>query len=47
VRWHPSFAALKSLHGRLAGIDIDAVRTIFGPLINGIQQAVRLENGHV
>jgi hypothetical protein len=47
VRWHPSFAALKSLHGRLAGIDVDAVRTIFGPLINGIQQALRLENGHV
>jgi hypothetical protein len=47
VRWHPSFAALKSLHGRLAGIDVDAVRTIFGPLIKGVQQAVRLENGHV
>jgi hypothetical protein len=47
VRWHPSFAALKSLHGRLAGIDVDAVRTIFGPLIKGVQQALRLENGHV
>jgi hypothetical protein len=46
VRWHPSFAALKSLHGRLAGIDVDAVRTIFGPLIKGVQQAVGLGNGH-
>lgn len=46
VRWHPSFAGLRSLHGRLKEIDANAVRAIFGPLIDGIAQTVGLENVH-
>lgn len=44
VRWHQSFAGLRSLHGRLAEIDAEAVRAIFGPLIVGIVQTLGLEN---
>lgn len=46
VRWHQSFAGLRSLHGRLTQIDATAVRAIFGPLIDGIAQTVGLENVH-
>lgn len=46
VRWHPSFAGLRSLHGRLKEIDANAVRAIFGPLIEGIVQTAGLENVH-
>jgi hypothetical protein len=46
VRWHPSFAGLRSLHGRLKEIDANAVRAIFGPLIDGIVQTAGLENVH-
>lgn len=43
VRWFRSFAALKSLHGRLAAIDGEEVRTVFGPLIEGIMHLVEAE----
>ena len=45
VKWHRSFAGLRSLHGRIAEIDADEVRSIFGPLIRGI--ADRLDMEHV
>lgn len=47
VRWHQSFAGLASLHGRLKEIDANAVRAIFGPMIEGIVQTMGLEAGHV
>lgn len=47
VRWHPSLAGLRSLHGRLAQIDADTVRAIFGPMLAGIVQTAELENVHV
>jgi len=37
---------LRSLHGRLKEIDANAVRAIFGPLIDGIVQTAGLENVH-
>jgi len=36
VRWHSSFVALKSLHGRFTEINVDSVDTIFGSLIRGL-----------
>ncbi len=47
VRWHQSLAGLRSLHGRLAEIDSGAVRTIFGPMIEGIVRTTSLDNVHV
>lgn len=47
VRWHQSLAGLRSLHGRLTEIDANAVRTIFGPMIDGIVQTTGLENKNV
>jgi len=47
VRWHQSLAGLRSLHGRLMEIDANAVRAIFGPMIEGIVQTAGLENVHV
>lgn len=37
VKWHRSFAALRSLHGRLEGIDAQDVEAVFGDLIAGIK----------
>lgn len=37
IRWHRGFAALRSLHGRLARIDRGEVDGIFGPLIRKIE----------
>jgi hypothetical protein len=37
IRWHRGFAALKSLHARMASVDPSEVELIFGPLITGIQ----------
>lgn len=34
IRWHRSFAGLKSLHGRLDEIDASEVEMIFGPMID-------------
>lgn len=36
IRWNRGFAALRSLHTRLQGIDMDEVRAVFGPLIDGL-----------
>ena len=46
VKWHRSFAGLRSLHGRLVAIDADEVRGMFGPLIAGIIQTLGMENTH-
>ncbi len=37
VHWHRSFAGLRSLQGRLAVIDDGEVKSIFGPLIDGVR----------
>lgn len=39
VNWHRSFAALRSLQGRLATIDAQEVQSVFGPLIGGVNDA--------
>ncbi|GHU10651.1 hypothetical protein AGMMS50225_14570 [Betaproteobacteria bacterium] len=40
VKWHRSFAGLRSLQGRLAAIDAQEVNSIFGPLINGLVETL-------
>ncbi|MBU4263468.1 MAG: P-loop NTPase [Proteobacteria bacterium] len=45
VRWHRGFAALRSLHGKLTGIDAEEVQTIFGPLIDGLLPIIKTERG--
>jgi hypothetical protein len=45
VRWHRGFSALRSLHGRLSGIDGEEVYTIFGPLIDGLMPLIEAERG--
>lgn len=37
IRWHRGFAAVRSLHTRMASVDSSEVELIFGPLITGIQ----------
>lgn len=44
VLWHRSFAGLRSLQGRLAVIDAQEVRAIFGPLVDGINGVLGAEN---
>lgn len=39
VNWHRSFAALRSLQGRLATIDVQEMQSVFGPLIGGVGDA--------
>jgi hypothetical protein len=39
VNWHRSFAGLRSLQGRLAIIDDQEIKSIFGPLIDGVNGA--------
>ena len=39
VNWHRSFAGLRSLQGRLATIDVQEIRSVFGPLIDGVSDA--------
>lgn len=46
IRWHRSFAALRSLHTRLDGIDSNEVSSIFGDLIVGISRTVTTEEMH-
>lgn len=43
IRWNRGFAALRSLHDRLDGIDRMEVAGIFGPLIKGVSRATNLE----
>ena len=45
VKWHRSFAVLKSLHGRLKGIDPEMVRVLFGPLIAGVELSIETDGG--
>ena len=45
VRWHRGFAALRNLHGRLTDIDGEEVRTIFGPLIEGLMSFIEAVRG--
>jgi len=40
VNWHRSFAGLLSLQGRLAAIDAQEVKSIFGALVDGVSNAV-------
>jgi|GEM_PF-214380 len=44
VNWHRSFAGLRSLQGRLAVIDKNEVKGVFGPLIDGIHAVLGSEN---
>ena len=39
VKWHRSFAGLRSLQGRLAVVDEQEVHSVFGPLISGVNDA--------
>jgi hypothetical protein len=41
IRWSRGFAAIRSLHGRLAEIDPQEVKNIFGPLIEGLEIAIQ------
>ncbi len=45
VRWHRGFAALENLHGRLRGIDSEEVRSVFGPVIDGLVPVIEREQG--
>lgn len=47
VHWHRSFAGLRSLQGRLAVIDAQEVKSIFGPLIEGVIGAHDWEHANV
>lgn len=44
LKWHRSFAGIRSLHGRLSEIDADEVRSIFGPAIKGIAESLGMED---
>lgn len=46
VNWHRSFAGLRSLHGRLAVIDAGEIAHIFGPLLDGVRNALGKEGRH-
>ncbi len=46
VNWHRSFAGLRSLQGRLAVIDAEEVRRIFGPLLAGVTRDLGLERSN-
>ncbi len=45
VKWHRSFAVLKSLHGTLKDIDPEMVRVLFGPLIAGVELSIEIDGG--
>jgi Mrp family chromosome partitioning ATPase len=44
IKWYRSFAGIRSLHGRLSEIDVDEVRSIFGPVIKGIAESLGMED---
>ncbi len=44
VKWQRGLAGLRSLHGRLAVLEVPEVRSIFGPLLDGITCAVGMED---
>lgn len=43
IKWHRSFAALRSLHSRLYVIDPEDVSLIFGDLIEGLKRYINVE----
>lgn len=47
IRWHRSFAALRSLHDRLERVDPSEVNSIFGPLIEGVSNSYQRDGGIV
>ncbi len=46
IRWHRSFASLRSIHTRLSGIDSNEVSNAFGDLIAGIARTAATEGMH-
>ncbi|MEQ1438001.1 ArsA-related P-loop ATPase [Fontimonas sp. SYSU GA230001] len=46
VRWHRGFAALRTLHGRLAQIDDEEVRHVFGDLIGRTLRSLGWAEGY-
>ncbi|MEW6692844.1 MAG: ArsA-related P-loop ATPase [Pseudomonadota bacterium] len=46
VRWHRGFAALRTLHGRLAQVDDEEVRHVFGDLIGRILRSLGWAEGY-
>jgi len=44
IRWNRGFNSLRAMHSRLNGIDADEVSAIFGPVIQGISNAVQGED---
>lgn len=40
VNWHRSFAGLRSLQGRLAVIDAQEIKAVFGALIDGVRDTI-------
>lgn len=46
IRWHRSFAALRSIHTRLNGIDANEVTHVFGDLIAGITRTAATGEMH-
>jgi hypothetical protein len=45
VLWHRSFAAIRSLHGRMEMIDAGEIELIFGKLIAGVSEILEMEEG--
>lgn len=45
VQWNRGFAVLRSLHGRLDGINEEDVRSVFGSLLDGIMSEVQVMRG--
>jgi hypothetical protein len=46
IRWHRGFAALRSIHTCLDGIDSNEVSNVFGDLIAGITRMATTEDRH-
>lgn len=46
VRWHRGFAALRTLHGRLAMVDDEEIRHVFGDLIGRILRYLGWGDGY-
>jgi hypothetical protein len=44
IRWHRGFAALRSLHGRLEGVDAQEVKAVFGPFLDGLNRMIEPES---
>lgn len=44
IKWHRSFTGLASLRGRMAEIDEETVKGVFGPLVEGVTTVVNVES---